>query len=782
MYDKLGRFIAAHPGPVVAAWGGVFVLLAALAPRWEDSVPADDVHLLPDRCLSVRGYDWLKQAFPEEAFGSKVIFVFDRPEQRLSASDLSFVGRVAQSLEELRTQRPDLRLGPIASCRDALVGQRYVSTDGRCTILSVALPTPFLSDHTTASVVELEKLVRQWTSAYLIGEGAGTGPFQLFTTGPAGIGRDLNDAVYSSLDTTTWATLGLVVVILLLVYRSPVMALVPLVTVGTSVFISVKTLAVLAVTFDLPLVNITKIFVVVVLFGAGTDYCLFLISRYREELHGGCTWGEAVHGALRQVGGALTASAGTVVIGLGMMGLAEFAKMRWVGPSIAVSLVVALAASLTLAPAILRLAGRWAFWPGPDPARSAASFPVSPPSSRFWDWASATVARYPARIWLTSVLLLLPLALVGMCTQSVFNICAELSPQSQSRRGLEVIQRRFTAGEIGPLTVLVRSTEDWNSEAKRAELAALTGALLSLDNVAEVRSLTSPLGKPLEPGKSSGLGLDRLLARPADWLLAQGARAYYVAHTPQGSITRLDVVFRTEPFAQESVRCLEVLRQRLDELLTPDRKGERSYAMYGITALTHDLAVVHDTDRRLVNGLVLLGILMILLAVVRRPITSVYLLLSVLFSYYVTIGATELACRFLIGTPAWLVDWKVPYFLFVILVAIGEDYNIFLMTRVQEEAGKGGWAKGIERALSRTGATISCCGLIMAGTFATMGLSSLVTLAQLGLALAFGVLLDTFVVRPILVPAFLLMLHRGCCRRTSLLPQPVGPSQSCRAA
>jgi RND superfamily putative drug exporter len=156
----------------------------------------------------------------------------------------------------------------------------------------------------------------------------------------------------------------------------------------------------------------------------------------------------------------------------------------------------------------------------------------------------------------------------------------------------------------------------------------------------------------------------------------------------------------------------------------------------------------------------LAGIFLILLALVRRPGLAVYLLATVLFSYYASLGATTLLAHWYSGRPLGVVDWRVPFFLFTILVAVGEDYNILLITRALEERKRHGSVEGMRRALARTGGTITSCGLIMAGTFATLMLGGLSTLVQIGFALAFGVLIDTFVVRPFLVPAFVLWLAR----------------------
>jgi RND superfamily putative drug exporter len=736
---------------------------------------------LPERCLSVQGHRLLQEAFPKAVFGSKVIFTFERADQPLTPADLALVDRAVNTLQRIERESPGFGLGTISSHHDPLIGGRLLSADRRCTLVMVAMQSPFLAVKTADAVKHCEAQVTPLVEEYRRG-GSEAGTLKFATTGPSGIGRDLNEAAYRSLDDTTLATFVLVVIILLLVYRSPLLAFVPLVTIGVSVWISLRILAVLTLIPEFQLVNIARIFIVVVLYGAGTDYCLFLISRYREELQQGREPADAVWYSLRQVGWALTASAATVICGLGMMGFAEFAKLRYTGPAIALSLLVALAASLTLAPALLRLLGERAFWPRrlerlPPELITAQNRPTR--DSRLWTWLSLKVSAYPVRTWLLAVLVLAPLAVLGYRTEYVFDVCAELPRDSQSRQGLEIIRRHFTAGEVGPLTLLLQSPQPWNSTEGRTRIAELSRELRQLPVVAEVRSLTQPLGVPrsVRSGEANRPADETaLFSRLAAPLIDKVIQPYYLAPHPDGNVTRLDVILRTEPFCKESVAAMHVIRARLDQVLARQETTAPRYALYGITPMTADLAEVHESDRLLVNTLVLLGILLILLSLVRRPVVAVYLLISVLFSYYVAIGVAELLSVGWLDSQIGEVDWKVPYFLFTILVAIGEDYNIFLITRVLEESRRNGPHLGIRLALARTGPTISSCGLIMAGTFATMMLGSLVTLAQLGLALAFGVLLDTFVVRPLLVPAFLVILDRP--RRSP--PTLQGPHQLVR--
>jgi RND superfamily putative drug exporter len=840
MFKLVGRLATAHPWMICAAWLLAGGAVTALAPAWDSKAQDDDIRFLPDRCPSVRGYHLLEKAFPKDVSQSRAIFAVERADGPLSDADFKLVDAFVGDLNQLRKNEPELQISQVNSYRDGFVGNRLTSKDGRCTLIQVSLGTPYLALQTRATVDRAEaELNKRLATA------DGNLPAVL-TTGPAGIGRDLIRASADSLEGTTLATVALVVVVLLLVYRAPLLALVPLMTIGVAVWVAVKTLALMTLIPGVHLVNVSKIFAIVILYGAGTDYCLFLISRYREELANRASIPEAIAGSVGHVGGALAASAGTVICGLGMMGLAEFAKVRCAGPAIALSLAMALLASLTLTPALLAILGRkvfWLSWSKPwkhedtetrrhaDAERerqSASPYPrvaVTPrprlfaspclrvsASSSFWDRISHAVVKRPALIFAVTVLLLAPLAVFGLRVEPNYRPTGELAPLSQSIQGLAAIQRHFTAGETGPLTVLLVSPTDWNTPDGKELIAHLSRGFGNLPNVAEVRSLTQPLGTPLKApppeitGKSLLSGLLKTVRHNIDDALEQANRAardFYVATLlPQSGrgdtetrrhgekdgrgeshlfstsprlpvsasssstgprfVTRLDVVCRSDPFDPESKHTLGLIQTWLERELPPTvgHLGGVQAECFGVTVSSTDLAQVTEADRTRVNMLVLGGILLILLILVRKPWLAAYLLITVLFSYYATLGVTVLAGHIYTGRPLDQVDWRVPFFLFTILVAVGEDYNILLITRVLQERLQHGMIEGTRRALAQTGGTITSCGLIMAGTFATLMLGGLGTLVQIGFALAVGVLLDTFIIRPFMVPAFTLMVWR----------------------
>jgi putative drug exporter of the RND superfamily len=442
--------------------------------------------------------------------------------------------------------------------------------------------------------------------------------------------------------------------------------------------------------------------------------------------------------------------------------------VRCGGPSIAVGLALALAGSLTLAPALLQLLGRFAFWPMPAPRRT-----VGLARETLWDRLSRFVVERPIAVLAIAVAALAPLAGVGMWVRPNYRPTDELSKGSGSVRGLAAIQRHFTAGEVGPVTVLLESATPWDGRDGQDLISHLSQGFCRLENVAEVRSATQPFGEAAEPAVAETSGV--LVLRTVWQRVVQGvndqvqrtARPFYLATvnapgSPSRYVARLDVVLRSDPFDARSMETLDQLQYWLREEMP--RQSGFSHGVksetYGVTVNARDLATVTESDRHRINVLVTAGIFLILLVLVKRAWLAGYLLLTVLFSYLVTLGATTLFAHFGFGRPLGEVDWRVPFFLFTILVAVGEDYNILLIDRMLHERKKYGSAEGTRRALAHTGGTITSCGVIMAGTFATLVLGGLSTLVQIGFALAFGVLLDTFVVRPFLVPALTVWVWR----------------------
>jgi RND superfamily putative drug exporter len=328
-----------------------------------------------------------------------------------------------------------------------------------------------------------------------------------------------------------------------------------------------------------------------------------------------------------------------------------------------------------------------------------------------------------------------------------------------------LLEEHFPSGVLGPTTVLIINRNvDFGSAQGRTIVAALTERLRAQRQelgLADVRSLTAPVGITAAAAHAfDSLNLPEDIHKLA---VERGSLARYVTDMGERARigTRLELILAESPFAHRSIDELGHLQQAVRAALPADTPTGSQFYFIGMTASMHDLALTIQRDRTRIEILVLASVFVILLILLRQVVVPAYLLLSVLFNYYATLGVS-FAVFWLLDPPGFSgIDWKVAIFLFTILIAVGEDYNIFLLTRIHEEEKRHGPLGGVTMGLTLTGPIISSCGIIMAGTFASLLAGSLNDLKQLGFALAFGVVLDTFVVRPILVPAFLILLRRG---------------------
>jgi putative drug exporter of the RND superfamily len=784
IFSLLSTAVIRHPRAVVLGW---LVLAAGLyfaAPPWERVIKDDDVRFFPADSPSVIGQDLLERGFPQDASSSEIVLLYERRDGRLNPGDLSFVDGEAAIVSAFAQKHPDLGISKIETYRAPVLGPRLFgsSADGRdqAVLSIVSLSSTHLAQKTQLVVEELVEAIGAGNHALPAG-------LRRVVTGSAVVGRDTNAATNESIENTTKTTVVLVMVILLVVYRSPLLAMVPLFTIALSVFTALKLSALLtsAPALGIQIIDMTPMFVVVVLFGAGTDYCLFLVARYREELRRGEPASAALRQAIGQVAAALVASAATVIVGLGMLGFSSFAKIRYTGPTIALCLAVALLASLTLAPAILVWIGTALFWPFRAPHREAelkspaesaardaaesaagAASNIETRPGGVWGWVGDVVIRYPVTILVVCLTILAPLAVRGACAKANYSQLADLDADRPSVVGADLARRYFAVGELSPAVVLIEHPAlDFRSARGRTAIEEISRRLAALGSVAEVRAATRPLGKPQAPAADQSL-----FGRWADQAVFFAAESRYTSTNPRRAadlnrITRLEIVFKTDPFSESSLRALDEVSAKLRTAAAAGHplEGATAIGLVGATASINDLKRVTTGDQRRMYILVTLGVYAVLVALLRRPGLSLYLSATVVLGYLASLGITDLLFRALHRSPApWEgLDWTVSFFLFVILAAVGEDYNILLMARVNEEQRTHGVIEGTRRAVAQTGGIISSCGVIMAGTFGSMLTGSLVSLRELGFALALGVLLDTFLVRPILVPAFVILQEKA---------------------
>jgi putative drug exporter of the RND superfamily len=392
----------------------------------------------------------------------------------------------------------------------------------------------------------------------------------------------------------------------------------------------------------------------------------------------------------------------------------------------------------------------------------------------FWTRIGPALLRRPGLVWLTTVVLMAPFAVAAVLFYNRVNYdpLSGLPESSPSVAGARALESHFPPGLLGTVTVLLQNDRvDFASEQGIGLIRELTERLEARKDslqIADLRSVAQPLGTT-EAAKEA---LARLPLPPKmlESLLRQRAVGYHVSHAGerQGHVTRIDLVLAVQPLSPRGIEDLDRIENSLGEDVPEGLRDGLQFSFSGPAATVRDLRTVTRGDQTRVQILVPVAVFVLLLIVFRRVGVSLYLILSVLFSYLATLGATFLLFWWIEGEAFTGLDWKVPLFLFAILVAVGEDYNIFLLSRVEEEQKTRGPVQSILQALARTGRIISTCGFIMAGTFAALFAGSFLGLKELGFALAVGVLLDTLVVRPVLVPTFLILLHgRGSADQAS---------------
>jgi RND superfamily putative drug exporter len=670
---------------------------------------------------------------------------------------------------------------------------------------------------------------------------------EVLWTGDAVIGRDQMRFVQITLDRAAVATVVLLLLVLLAVYRSLWLALVPLVTIGASFVVARGVVAWLgSAGFDLS--SLVELFLIVILFGCGTDLCLLISWRFVEQWDAADP-AVAMRQALARVLHPVLTSVGTVIVGLSLMGLNRFRLFSSTGPSVALGLALALVAALTLTPALLVLLAR---------ARPRSFAGLRGSSSGFWERVGARVLSRPvATVAVILGLLTIPAA-VGLRTDVVYDMLAEQPPATPGARNLRFLAAKFGAGTIAPLSVVIEAEDDLRQSRGLALIDDLSRFLARQPGLVEVRSATQPLGSAaaLEPARlaarlravRAGLGQmadggaqlrdginqkaaavrvqaglktlgDRFagntnrepdsvpdptlgeLARAAEEAgrIADGGRRAQAAvaailddplgrslldhllitaddlrahpelqaalnryFSRDGRLARIDLAQADVVFWPAAIDQVETIRHRLAGFLGDAAPMGARAIVTGINADWTDIRELARVDRREVWVLVPLGVYLVLLAALRDPWSCLNLVATMILTYAFAMGVTALV--FVHGLGAAGLDWKVPYFVFILLVAVGVDYNVFLMTRLREESQQLGLGAGIVRAIGQTGGLISSAAAITACSFASFLTSPLGSLRQLGFALVVGIAIDAVLVRPVLVPCGHWLLHRGRSR------------------
>ena len=658
----LRRLIVGRAGALVSiVLLGLGVLLIVGLGQATHTARVDDA--LPSGYDSTRAAQLREQLPSEDSSTAVVLFTGDLDRARLAE-----LGQVVQGIDVARVTVPQ---------RTAVMP----SEDGEAAISIVAITTTDSSE-TADAVTSLRSQLRQD-----VPDGV-----EVQVTGPAAVQADLA-AVFDGADLKLLgATAGVVAILLVITYRSPVLWVVPLLVVGvadqTASVLATQALAGLGVPWDESTTGILSVLV----FGAGTDYALLLISRYRDELRRHEDRREAMALALRRTAEAVLSSATTVVLGVLCLALSLTPTTRGLGIACGVGIVVAAVFALAALPATLVLFGRWVFWPQ-VPTTGSESLADG---HSLWRRVGDAVSRRTTAFVAGTLLLLVVLA-GGLLNLDLGLPTAEqfLQKPEAISAGQELAEH-FPAGSSDPAVVMTRSPGE------------ATAALKGLDGVDSVRA--------------AGSG---------------------------GGWTAVDVVLDDGPDSQAARATVERMRAALDDA------GVTAY-VGGTSAEAVDLSGASTRDRWVIFPVILALVLGALLLLLRSVVAPILLVATVLGTYVAAMGAGWWLFTGVFGFSG--VDEGMPLLAFLFLVALGVDYNIFLVTRAWEEAAEHGARAGMLRALAATGGVITSAGILLAAVFAVLGVLPLVVLAQLGVVICVGVLLDTLVVRTVLVPALALLL------------------------
>ncbi len=504
------------------------------------------------------------------------------------------------------------------------------------------------------------------------------------------------------------------IILLLLTYRSPVLWILPIFSVMVALGTSLGLIYFLAKDFGLTVNGQSQAIVSILVLGAGTDYALLLTARYREELRRHEDRHEAMAFALHRATPAIIASAATVIVGMLCLTLAEMNSTAGMGPVVAVGIAVTLLAMITLLPALLVIFGRWVFWP----KRPTMGSP-EPTSTGLWARVGQWIAPRPRRVWVGTTVVLAAISL-GVLTLDMSGLSTEESytKEFDSVKGQHVLTEHGLADNSTPVMVV--------ANADKAEDVAA-----SMSNIEDIE-------KPLPPVVKGGVAL----------------------------ISANLTVDATSPEAFDAV----------DNVRSAVHSVEGADALVGgFPAFLDDALKANARDSKVIIPVTLVVVLLILMLLLRALVAPLILIATVVLSFLAALGIGALAFKYVFDYPA--VDSSFPLFVFVFLVSLGIDYNIFLMTRVREETQKRGTRQGALVGLAATGGVITSAGLVLAATFGVLATLPLVFLVELGFTVAVGVIIDTIIVRSVLVTAINLDLGSRIWWPSKLDRGPVGEAR-----
>lgn len=698
-------------------WIAVVGVLTMLWPSVNSQV-INNASNLPADSQSVQASVVAEREFPAGS-GVPALLVWHR-EGGLSEEDLIHITAVYAQLEQqpLESQNFVPPLGQLPP--QALAAS--LSEDRSTLVTPVLFDKSADADQLGESLDQMKQLIGTETGTDPAVAKQDSGDLSLRVTGPVGISVDATGLFKNADVSLLIATIILVLVFLLLIYRSPVLALIPLVAVGFAYGVTSPLLGLMAregwITVDSQAVSIMT----VLLFGAGTDYCLFMISRFRQMLKVEENKGRALLSAITHSSGAIAMSGFTVVLALFALLLAKYGAYHRFAVPFSVSILIMGIASLTLVPALLAIFGRASFYPFVprtpqmeiDRAKAKGKPAPQPKPPRRKGIGQFVVSRPWAIVGVT-VVLLGALASFSSGIKFTYDILSSFPKNMESREGFDLIGKQFSAGELAPAKLMV----DTEGLPGGEDLKVILSSLSYVDSVSDAQ---------------------------------QGA--------VNPKITGYDIEFKANPYSLEAMNHIPALQATVEQALAESgiENVQDKVWISGQTATQYDTKELGDRDTDLIIPVVIGLITLLLLIYLRSIVATIYLVATVILSFFSALGLGWIIIHYLLGADA--IQGAIPLYSFVFLVALGEDYNIFMISNIWKKRKYMPLKRAIAEGVNETGSVITSAGLILAGTFAVLASLPIQVLVQFGIITAIGVLLDTFVVRPFLVPAITVLFGR----------------------
>lgn len=688
MFRAIGRFAVHRPWLTIAGWLIAAVALAMLAPGLKSTT--DETEFLPSHYESVQAGKLQESAFPRTEQPS-AIAVFQRTDGgKLTAADRGDVAKVAAGLQDKHREG----IAKVATSPQA------VSPNGEIALANIVAEKDKGKNPADETVPNAVKDLREDAKPLLKDT-----QLKMGITGQAATALDSRESSGDTDAMIMMATLVLIVVLLLVIFRSPLIALMPVLIIAVVFMVALGLIGTAADLGGLKADNSISAILIVVLFGVGTDYILFLLFRYREELRAGTQPKEALVNSVARVGETIASAAGAVIVAFLALLLSTMGMMRAMGPSLAISVAVTLVAALTLVPAVFSLLGTKAFWPSKAWKKR--------PRTRLADGLGSMVARRPGVIAALSAAVLAVLAVGTFSFKAEFDTDSSLSSKLESVQAMKDLQRGFSAGQSDPAMVYVQS-----KSGARLDKGALDTYKTKLEGVDGVGSAT------------------------------------LTTTNPEGTVAQYSVVLKYRPTEDKAIELAGGPLRDAAHSAAPE--GTKAL-VGGTSAVLSDVEKAVNHDYKLVFPVAGLAIMIILGLLLRSLVAPVYLMISVALGFTATLGATVWLFQDLQHKNGLL--FMLPVIVYLFVVAIGTDYNILMVARLREEVRRGVPAReAVRTAVARSTPTIASAAVILAGTFGVLMLADNSMLQQMGFAVAFGILLTAFIMAMLLVPTITSLL------------------------